>query len=140
MLDEHAAGALLRQPLMARGVQAADAWIAELLSLCGRHPYDLQLGASLLVEALRTDSYSPSRLRSQLYSSGEAHWRGIWSFLSPVQRMALSQLVDRDGPSQLNEQYVWLLRQGLLEEGEDGLRYYGRGFADRIRGLSLVME
>jgi hypothetical protein len=137
LLSRDAAYALLNEPMARQGLVVPAAAFEQLLTLCGSHPFYLQLAAVSLFQDLLAGHYHPEPLAEQFRRQAEPHWRDLWRSLSPLSQTLLTLPLKPDAPARIAREYRLLLQQGVLIE-ENGkpaprLRLFSQGFATWVQ-------
>ncbi|MCA9970341.1 MAG: hypothetical protein KC425_09000 [Anaerolineales bacterium] len=129
LLDAADAHELVRQPAARHGVYLQPETVAELLALCGPHPFFLQLGAALLLAQPEGRRGVTPNLYARFAETAAPYFLAMWQALAPLQQSLLAAPLRPDPPIVVARQYRALARLGLLLRDEAGYRPFGSAFA-----------
>ncbi len=109
------------------------------LTLSGRYPLYMQIVAYHLFElSEKGETLDRSALRDAFTQTAAPHFRALWEALTPEQREAVWQCLERGGEDVAPEVQGALLRSGLAQKAPHGLRLFSDAFADGLKSGMLI--
>jgi hypothetical protein len=133
LLTTDAATDLINDPNARHNIVIPAAAIQQLLDLCGRHPFYLQMAAAYLAhDLLVSGRYQPEQLAARFSRAAEAHWRGLWQSLSPLAQTVLSLPLKTKAPAAILREYKALAEMGVLVAENGRYHHFSQGFADWV--------
>ncbi len=134
LLTQEAAQDILNSPTDKRQIIVPSAAIKHLLTLCGRHPYYLQMAGVFLAHDLLLGHYRADKIVTEFVKQAEPSWRNLWQSLSPLAQAMLSLPLKSEAPAAILREYNRLERMGVLGMTENGrYQHFSQGFANWIK-------
>lgn len=132
LLTEQAALALLTEPARQRGVVIPPPLVVRWLDYCGAHPIFLQMGGSLLWQALADKGHIGSgdeaALQYKFRQWADSYWQGIWQTLSVESKQAFPRQTTTPATPAARVICRFLTGRGLLMIDGTTYRPFSRAF------------
>lgn len=132
LLSAQAAQTLLTEPARRRGVVIPPSLVARWLDYCGAYPIFLQMGGSLLWQALADKGHIGSgdeaALQYKFRQWADSYWQGIWQTLSAESRQAFPHQTTTPTTPAARVICRFLAGRGLLVVEGAAYRPFSRAF------------